>query len=264
MVSRMRVGYLSFWILLACAAPSGSDPAKDGYLTPDAFCAGRAEAECQAVVVQKCGGKDADACSTKAKQSCLTAIPQGTRYLPQNAAACIEQTRLAYQNAQLSADAIAKMKDACARVFSGPGAARAPCTVDADCSIADSLKCLVPLAEMAGKCLVPNVVEQGGPCANEADVCTPDFFCDAMKKQCTPKAGMGESCYAQHPCAPGLKCNGSLFVTSCGPLAAAGTPCSLDEECASGLCNKAKSTGQGTCVDSIVLSPLSAACAPFI
>lgn len=255
--------FLTF--VAACAAPVDNGPnAKNGYPTVDAFCAARAEAECTRMVVEKCGGKDEATCASKSKLDCMGHVPQGTRYMPDKAAICIERTRTAYSDGQLTALEVADMKKICETVFSGPGAARTPCSVNADCASADNLACVIPFGEKTGKCLVPNVVPMGGPCSAEADVCTENFYCDRMKLQCLPKAGAMESCNeGWRPCLPNLKCNGALFAASCGPLSGVGVPCTKDDECDSHLCAKGKSSGEGTCADAIVFSPLAAACAPF-
>lgn len=269
MIGRIASWVSSCIVLVSCAAPSGDAPdAKPTLATVEGYCAARAESECAAIVVTKCGSKDQTACEKARAASCLAEIPQGTTYVPDGAASCVAKTRDAYSDGQLTAAEVAAVQAACARVFSGPGGVRAPCTVDADCSSAMNLSCVVRPdphgAAPTGKCLTPREVAPGESCAGEADVCTADFFCNPMSKQCDARAGGGDSCSPEYkPCVAGYKCPTSIFGGACTALAQAGEPCTSDPQCAHALCSKAKGAQEGTCADVIALSPLSAACAPF-
>ena len=118
---------------------------------------------------------------------------------------------------------------------------------------------------MDGRCLVPRVVQIGQPCPGEADVCTPATFCDAKAKTCKTRMAEGNGCHPYlQPCGEGLVCPGiNPFGVQCKAKSAAGVPCLDATACASGLCDKARGQSEGTCVDAIVLSTLSAACGPF-
>src|SRR5260221_9483069 len=131
------------FLAIACAAPMGSPDGKDGLKTPEDYCAARAEAECTTMVVQKCGAKDQSSCEKASGMSCIAEIPQGTTYVPEAAAVCIAKTRDAYSDGTLTSAELADIHSTCAKVFSGSGAVRAPCTVDADCSSRDGLSCIL-------------------------------------------------------------------------------------------------------------------------
>ncbi len=247
---------------LACAAPMGDVPEAKKLATPEGYCGARAQAECAVIVVQKCAVKDQTSCEKTRGASCVAEIPQGTTYVPDAAPACIAKTRDAYADATLTSAELSTMSDACTKVFSGPGGVRAQCTVNADCSSKDNLRCVLHTGDKSGKCLTPRLVQPGSSCAGESDVCTDEFFCDLKSSMCVARVGLGEDCY-QKECLGGLKCFSSLFGGGCTALLSAGAPCKADTECTSQICSKAKGSSEGTCVDSIVLSPIAAACAPF-
>lgn len=250
------------FLALACAAPMGDVPQGKQLETPEGYCGARAAAECVAIVVQKCGAKDQTSCEKARGARCIAEIPQGTTYVPDAAATCIAKTREAYADGTLTSAEIATTGDACSKVFSGPGGVRAQCTVNADCSSKDNLRCVLHTAGKSGKCLTPRLVQPGDSCGGESDVCTEEFYCDPKSSMCNARVGLGEDCY-QRECLPGLKCFSSLFGGGCMALLSAGAPCKADTECTSQICSKAKGSTEGTCVESIVLSPIAAACAPF-
>jgi len=247
--------------IAACAAPTEFTTGKD-LKTPQDYCAARAEAECNGIVVQKCGVKDQTSCQAARSSRCVAEVPQGTTYVPEAVDGCINATKSAYADATLTGMELRAVSDACAKVFSGPGAVRSPCTVDADCSSKDNLRCVIKGDEKTGKCLTPRIVQPGESCAGESDVCTTEFYCDGQGSLCVARVGVGESCYMKQ-CLPDLKCQLSPFGGGCKPLLMAGEPCMADGDCTSHICNKAKGSSDGTCTDQIVLSPIAAACAPF-
>ncbi len=247
--------------IAACAAPMDVQAGKD-LKTPQDYCAARAEAECNGIVVQKCGVKDQTSCEGARSNRCLAAVPQGTTYVPEAVGACLDTTRTAYADATLTSMELTAIDDACSKVFSGPGAVRTSCTVDADCSSKDGLRCVIRSGDTSGKCLTPQVVQPGDSCAGESDVCTAEFYCDSKSAICLARAGLGEDCYMKE-CLPDLKCQTGLFGGGCKALLMAGEPCTADTDCTSHICNKAKGSSDGTCTDQIVLSPIAAACAPF-
>src|SRR5260221_8397583 len=113
----------------------GTDPTS--YATLADFCTARAKAECGDVVVKACGSKTTTACLAARNSACNDSAPQGTTYQAQNAPACITAVKSAYADAMLTDVEIADLGTTCGtKIFSGPGAARAPCTSDYDCSSA--------------------------------------------------------------------------------------------------------------------------------
>lgn len=264
MSGRIILSTIFFTTLVACAVGMGDVDPQKALATPEGYCNARAEAECTTSVVQKCGAKDQTSCEKTRDAACIAEIPQGTTYVPEAASACIGKTREAYSDGTLTSQEIATIKSTCAKVFSGPGGVRAQCTVDADCSSKDNLSCIIrgDATSTMGKCLTPRVVQPGGSCAGESDTCTEEFFCDSKSSMCVARAALGEDCYMKQ-CLAGLKCVSSLFGGGCTALKGAGIPCTADSECTSDICNKAKGSSEGTCVDMIVLSPVAAACAQF-
>lgn len=248
--------------VFACAAP---EDLTTQVATLDDYCNARAKEECSQALVTSCKAKDVSTCVQDRSAKCLTDVPQGTKYVPAAASACLKAVADAYATTTLTATALDTIATACEPVFSGPGAARAPCTVDYDCSLADGLRCLIPFGETAGKCMQPNVIDPGGACPGEADVCSGPYFCDPKSKVCVAEGGEGSSCSPYYqPCMKGYTCPGSgLFGATCQPLRASGDSCTAGGDCASGLCDKAIGQAEGTCADQIQLTALDSMCAAY-
>ncbi len=258
------------WVLVvvvgvvACAAPVMEQDSATQYSSLGKYCGARAQAECNTQVVTHCGVKDPAACVQKRTSACMADTPQGATYEPARALACVEAVKTAYASATLTKDALAAMDTACALIWSGPGTARAPCSVDLDCSSKDGLRCVIPLGQTAGKCLRPSMVPPAAPCPGEADQCPSDYYCQTKSQVCVSRGAEGSQCNRDSmPCLPGLYCSGALFITACKPLATAGSPCDTGGDCADGLCDKASSSSKGTCSAAITLSPLDARCVNY-
>jgi hypothetical protein len=248
--------------VFACAAPE--DLTSQAATLTD-YCQQRAKIECSGQVVTSCKVKDVSTCVTDRSTKCLSDVPQGTTYVPAAAPACLQAVAAAYQTTTLTATALDTIATACEPIFSGPGAARAPCDVDYDCSLKDGLRCLIPFGETAGKCMQPNVIEAGGACPGEADVCSGPYFCDPKSKVCVAEGGDGSSCSPYYqPCMKGYQCPGSgLFGATCQPLRASGDACTAGADCGSGLCDKAIGQSEGVCADQIQLTALDSLCAAY-
>lgn len=263
-IARMRILIVPFAaasiIALGCAGPE-SIASECATLT--SFCQARAQTECNAEVVASCQVKDTATCVTQRANACQQAAPQGTVYVPAAGPACLQAVATAYATATLTADALATVATTCEPVFSGPGAARAQCTVDYDCALADGLRCLIPLGQTQGKCLVPNIIPAAEPCPGEADVCSGTYFCDPQSQVCLAESAQGATCEPDmQPCMPGLFCPGGLFST-CSALGASGNACLADTDCTSNLCDKAIGQSQGVCADQIQLTALDSMCAVY-
>jgi hypothetical protein len=249
-------------LVVACAAPE--DLAAQTATLSD-YCQARAKTECTSLVVTSCKSKDAATCVTDRQAECMKNIPQGTVYVPAAAPACLQVVADAYATATLSATSLTTIATTCEPVFSGPGAARTPCDVDYDCSMKDGLRCVIPFDETSGKCLQPNIIEAGGPCPNEGDVCSGPYYCDPQSKVCTAEGGEGSQCSnGYEPCMTGYKCPGlGPFGATCTALGQAGEACVSGDDCQSGLCDKATGQSQGNCADQVQLTALDSLCAPY-
>ncbi len=253
--------------IAACAAHGSPPPPAPGsdLSTVAGYCEARAVAECNATVVQSCGASDKAKCSDARKSACLSQVPQGTTYLASRAPACIAAVTDAYADGAIDVAEQSAIGEACGpSLFSGPGAARAPCTVAYDCSSADGLTCVVPRGTTSGKCLKPNAVDAGAACPGEADECPSGFYCDAKSLTCKTTAVVGEACDATlRPCAPGLTCNGGPFGSGCQMRGGKGAPCNRDADCGAAICDNAAGQTEGACTERITLSSFDSACSTF-
>jgi hypothetical protein len=251
---------------LSEADPDAGPDAPASYADVQSFCQAYAQAQCSQVVVSACGVMDVTTCATTAAQACVTNQPQGTTYVEANAAACIALVTSTYSSTTITEAQLAALATTCGtQMFSGPGAARAPCQTDYDCSSMAGLSCVVPFGQTAGNCYVPTVAQPGESCAEQFDVCTDGFYCDPMTQACTVDAPVGASCSpGYNQCGDGLSCSGGGPFATCAAASPDGYPCGLDTDCVGGMCDKAASQAQGTCASQITLSPLDASCASFI
>ena len=248
-------------VATACAGPQDL-AAQTATLTD--FCNVRAQTECNTSVLSACQVKDANACVTARAAACVSSAPQGTVYVPAAAPKCLSAVTTAYGTATITAASLATVDAACEPIFSGPGAARSPCTVDYDCSTKDGLRCLVPIGQTAGKCLVPNVVAPAAPCPGEADVCSAQYYCDPQSLVCVAQAPTGAQCdYRVASCLPGNRCPATIFGETCTALKAAGDACAGPADCASNLCDTPIGQSQGVCADEVQLTPLDSMCAVY-
>ena len=268
---------LALPLILASACAAGSadpapkpepvDPATK-YATLQDFCKARAGAECNDLVAKKCGAASVAACVATRTEACKGEAPQGVTLVAKNADACIVAVKSTYDDGKISVGERASLADLCGpKVYSGPGAARAPCTTDYDCATVDGLSCVMPSPdETTGKCLARHVVEAAAPCPGEADTCPSDYFCEAKSKTCAPRALLGQDCQSTIlPCNAGLVCPNNPFAGGCKALAGSGESCKLDTDCApeAGLCDKLAGSPEGNCTDVVVLTSLDTMCAAF-
>ena len=247
-----------------CAAGSEDDhKTATSYETLDGFCEARGKVECNELVVKSCGAKDAVACVAARKKACIAEAPQGASYTVAGAGGCITVAKAAYQDGKLTTDELDDLQNACGtKVFSGPGAARAPCTSDYDCKTADGLRCVTPTGATASKCLKPNTVDLGGSCESEADLCTKEAFCDSKSHACTTRAPVGAQCQVG-TCARGLFCVTSPFNSGCRAKLQEGEACNKDADCGSELCARWVGAPSGSCVAALEFSASLAQCASF-
>jgi hypothetical protein len=253
----------------SAASADGGDGGNVDLSTVNAFCNARAAAECSDAVISQCVVSDKTSCLTKGAASCMAAVPQGTTYQQGKAQACLDAVTAAYGMGQITAASQATIDQACGpALFSGPGAARSPCSGPYDCSSAQSLTCIIAFpapTDGMGKCLVPNNVPAGAACSGEADVCADSYYCEPMSKQCVADEAVGQSCSPGYqPCATGLTCPGlGIFGSTCKALPPDGSPCKAGTDCASGLCDKAAAQAQGNCASVITLTQIDSLCLQF-
>ncbi|MEO7096988.1 MAG: hypothetical protein ABI175_27260, partial [Polyangiales bacterium] len=192
---------------------------------------------------------------------------QGAIMVAKNCEACVTAVKAAYEDGKISFGERTNLADLCGpRVFSGPGAVRAPCSSDFDCATLDGLSCVMPLDAKSGKCFKRNAVGPAAPCAGEADVCPGDYYCEAKSQTCAPRALEGQDCQSSiQPCNAGLWCPNTPFGGGCRPLAGGGEACKLDADCvpAAGLCDKLTGSTEGNCADVVTLTALDTICAAF-
>jgi hypothetical protein len=260
----MRILLLPFVatsLAIACASPE--DLAQQTATLQD-FCNARAKTECNTAIVTSCHVKDQGTCVTQRASACMKNVPQGTTYVPSAGPPCIQAVAAAYTTSTITAAALASVATTCEPIFTGPGAARSPCTVDYDCSTQDGLRCIIPYQMTSGKCLQPNVVQPAAPCPGEADQCPSSYYCDPMSLVCVAQGGTGAPCDYRYPsCLPGNRCPGSIFSTTCLALKPAGDACTTNADCASSLCDKANGQSQGVCADEVQLTALDSMCAVY-
>ena len=255
-----------FVLLTGCAAGSVAPEEGTRYASLDDFCRGRAEAECNTAVLEKCRVKEKPACVKARMDACKTSIPQGVTYVPLAGESCIRAVREAYRDAQLFGAELTAIQRSCStKVFGGPGGAREPCTVDYDCDGTKGFECIRGWNQDTGKCLKPVAVGPGASCAGEADRCPDDFYCEYNEKICNPRPIADETCQTGWaPCVEAATCiGGGPFGGTCKAKAGVGEPCRYDGDCAEFACEKPSGSPNGVCATVITMSPLSAACTGF-
>ena len=261
---------------LACAAGAAEPPQAQAqgdvgakYATLQDFCKARGKAECTADVASKCGAPSVEACIKARTTACLDAAPQGATYVVDSAEPCLAAVTSAYATTKLTTASLASIATLCGpKLFSGPGVARTPCSVDYDCATVSGLRCMTTTSatgESVGKCLKPNPVAASAPCGGEADVCPTDFFCELKSKTCAPAAIVTEGCQpGVIPCASGLYCpGGGPFGGGCKEKAHAGESCKVSSDCGDGLCDKLSGSASGNCTGTIELNKLDEMCVGF-
>jgi hypothetical protein len=270
----MRIGVVAAVVMVmgvGCAAsgagdPPPVDPAHQKMDTVESYCHARALAECNDTVVSKCAVTDAKSCVAARSSSCTRTAPQGTELVTAQAPVCVQLVVAAYADAVLTGDELTKIGTACGpALFSGPGAARSPCTTSYDCRSIDGLSCLIPDQATAGKCMKLQPVAASGACPGEADQCPDGYFCESKAKICQAQADSGEPCDPlNHPCKAGLTCPTNPFAGgTCQGKWSEGHPCKADADCGSNICARQPAAVDGNCSEAIVLSPLDGACAIF-
>jgi len=237
--------------------------------TLETYCDARANAECNALVVTKCGVAAPADCVRTRTDRCTATAPQGDALLAPKVDACVKTVTDAYADAKLTSAEVAKVRADCDAIWSGRGQIQDKCASDFDCDTGAGLTCILPVAQPGqtaeGRCLRAHKVLAGDACASAADVCESGTYCDAQSATCAMKKTEGQSCNPYTaPCVDGFECpGGGPFGSGCRAKKAAGESCGTDTECADGMCVKAARQAQGTCAKELALSTLDAVCATF-
>lgn len=254
--------------VLASCAFGATDEKKQAW-TLETYCDARANAECSAQVVTRCGAGGADACVRTRTDRCTLTAPQGVVLRPTKVDVCVKAVTDAYADAKLTTTELGTVRTACDAIWSGRGQIQDKCASDFDCDTNAGLSCILPIAQpgqtVEGRCLRPHVVLAGEACASPADVCEPDAYCDQPTTTCAMKKTEGQSCNPwSAPCAATLECpGGGPFGSGCRAKKPAGESCGTDGECADGMCVKGVKQSEGTCAKELVMSPLDSVCAAF-
>lgn len=212
--------------LIAC----GDDQVTEKYPSTDAFCAGKAEAECKAGAAV-CGAT-IDACKAKRVSVCTAgasaATGQGGTYRPQNAEKCINETTTLYESKVVDPEKEKTVDETCKRVFAGSKKKGDNCTANFECEgtlICDRNFCSEK---------VPKAVNE--PCNNPGDFCATETYCGPRggSNFCNPKNKVGDVCGTTTPCLDNLRC---LTPGGCAERLGAGEPCNKNTDCSTGFCN---------------------------
>jgi hypothetical protein len=248
----------------AFGAGCSSDP-QQSYPFPDvqSYCEALATVQCNANVVAACYGSDQASLSTDT-QSCVnvrsskgSCNPSNLPYNPAAAQACLDQQDQAWNDAQLSADEVKAIEDACIGVFNGGKGEGVACTANTDCDTDIGLRCIIKEGE-SGTCQKPNLVSAGNKCTDVADQCESGFHCDDGG-HCVSNPEIGDAC------GPALPCNENAFCSdgTCVSRKNNGSTCLKAEECSGGFCLAKAGGSDGICSSTFKLEITSENCEDF-
>jgi len=252
-----------------CGCATGNDEVDEKavpFSTVADYCRGRAEAECNELVLAKCRATDRASCVASRTKLCRSTVPQGATYVPRVGERCVKTVLDAYADAQLSGTELVAIERTCGtQMFAGPGDARATCTVDLDCDGSRGLECTRAWNADSGKCLRPIAVGPGASCAGEADRCPADFYCEQRSMICEPRPAAEEPCQPGYmPCVESATCVGSgPFGGVCRAKLALGEACRYDSDCSDHACERPMGSPNGTCAAVLAMSTLSDVCSGF-
>jgi hypothetical protein len=213
-------------VLIAC----GDDEVQEKYPSADAFCAGKADAECKSGA-EVCGAT-LDACKTKRTSLCKDganrATTSGGTYRPQNAEKCINDTAALYVSKVVDLTKEKEVEETCGRVFAGTKKKNENCTTG-------SFECESPLICDRNLCAekVPKAVDEA--CNNPGDTCAVGTYCGPRggSNFCIKKNDVGDVCGTSTPCLENLRC---LAPDGCADRLEAGATCNGNTDCKSGFC----------------------------
>src|SRR2546421_2835375 len=135
---------LQIALLFLLAACTGKAPEPlPKYPDANAYCGGRAQAECNDVVIAACAAPNKDKCVSSRQSACNAAVPKDKSYDPSKTEECIAAVAAGYADAKLTKDEIKTYTEVCALLFNGIGVKGSSCVADADCKVSDGLRCVV-------------------------------------------------------------------------------------------------------------------------
>jgi len=216
------------YLVLVTAMLSGCKRADDP-MTEDEFCRVKAKIECEEVAPQ-CGFNPM-ACEPVRGTACRDLANSSKSamrmYVPANAPDCLDEVARVYGKKSLIPPAdLARLDDACARVFQGMAKSGEMCKVDFDC--AGSLVC------DKERCANRKQVGSGEGCSDPGEYCPAGEHCKKANSfsMCVKRVGRGSACSEAEPCLEGFRCQGT-----CVDKLALGATCAHSAECGSDYCN---------------------------
>jgi len=245
---------LSLSVVLAGCTGKAADPLPK-YPDANAYCTGRAEAECNGSVITACAVPTKEKCVASRQAACNASIPTGKNYDSSKAEACIDQVAAAYGDAKLTKDEIKAYSSACSVLFSGTGVKDSSCAADGDCKQSEGLRCALSAVAgtdggpsgVSGSCQVPKPGQGGDSCSAADVICASGYHC-GVSKHCDINGSLGEPCSNGLPCKEMLKCSAA---STCEATLPDGSPCTTGSECANGICLD----GSNICVSQVTFAP---------
>lgn len=204
--------WFGFSMAAAAAAVSFiacSSSEADKYPSSEAFCAARAQEECQ--VAGFCG-TSADKCKSQRQGLCTNEAAQasnaGRLYRASNAEDCITKAHNLYAKTSFTPAEKGSVDYACGRVFKGNVQVNGPCQIDFDCNgdyVCDK-----------GRCAGKTAKKLNEPCANPGEVCEAGTYCakdGSGLVVCQAKRTLGQPCSTSAtepaPCIETARCAGT-------------------------------------------------------
>jgi len=210
--------FLTGVVTLACS----SDEA-DKFGSSDAFCAAKAEAECNNLAAS-CGAT-VEVCKQKRTSVCTSAAAaasgQGRSYRANAAQPCVDKVNEVYAAKAITSAQEKSVTEVCERVFGGVRTKNQACVNTFECE--GSLICDLTV------CTEKSDTKIGEACNNPGQRCQTDSYCQlqGVNKFCVAANKENETCAADSPCIESLRC-----VNRCIPKVTVGNPCDEDSNCA--------------------------------
>jgi hypothetical protein len=248
-------GLLALALTHCSATKDGPGAGPNPLGTETGFCRAWAANACNQTVVDDCQAPDVDACLTAQAAFCMGKVPSG--YEPDNAQACLDRVKLAYDDAELSLEdirVVLQFGEPCDKLIRGSAPQGGSCTQDTDCDTLSDHKCVIKAGETYGTCYEPVVVGGGRGCDAPEETCEDGFYCNGMN--CVERLGPDAECTSDAECSAELRCvigpadDAGVSAGSCQPRNVLSAECTADAECQSGYCSIAPGE-PGLCADMV-------------